>query len=81
MLTFSFDTTKYYPLACMFFIQHAYAANFSIEPYGTLPTSALPNQTVAAYFNLSNNTHSKRNGYSIQGLPENVRQNTAPGYC
>ena len=61
--------------------QPAFAANFSILPYGTLPKSALPGQTVAAYFNILNNTHSLRSGYTIKGPPTNVVQNTSSGYC
>ncbi|MFI4918957.1 MAG: hypothetical protein ACHP65_05320, partial [Legionellales bacterium] len=60
------------------------AANLSIAPTAglPLPTSLYAGETVYAYYTVTNNTHSTRSGYSLQGLPASVTQNTQnPAYC
>lgn len=61
--------------------QNAFAANFNIAPYGTLPTTVSTGQTVAANFTLTNITNTARNGYFITGLPATVTQNTTSPNC
>lgn len=53
------------------------AANFSFAPVGTLPTTIAPGQTVTATFRVTNmNVSAALYGYTIQGLPANVTQDT-----
>ena len=61
--------------------QNAFAANFNITPYGTLPTSVISGQTVPAYFTVTNMTNTERNGNVVQGLPATVTQNTTAPNC
>ena len=65
----------------LFSAQDVSAANFNIVPIGTLPTSVVQGQTVAANFTITNMTNSARNGYSIVGLPATVSQNTSSPNC
>ena len=57
------------------------AANFSITPYGALPSSVALGQTVHAYYTITNQTQQARNGYTVVGLPNTVTQNSSTGYC
>lgn len=60
---------------------HAFAANFSIVPSGSLPTSITPGQTVSASYVITNLTSTTRNGYTIQGLPSSVTYNSGASTC
>ncbi|MFI4919063.1 MAG: sialidase family protein [Legionellales bacterium] len=62
----------------------AFAANFSIIPTEglVLPTSLYAGEAVSAYYTVTNNTSTTRLGYSLQGLPASVTQNTQnTKYC
>lgn len=72
---------KLYAALILFSAQTCFAGNFSITPSGTLPTTIAPGQMVAAYYILTNMTSTLRTGYSIQGLPQVVTQNTTPPNC
>lgn len=68
---------KFYVAIVLFSVQYAFAANFSITPIGTLPTKVVKGQSVSASYLLTNLTSSARNGYTIQGLPATVTQNSS----
>jgi hypothetical protein len=73
---------KLFVLLILFFAQNVFAAaNFTIAPTSTLPTTVLPGQSVSAFYTLTNMTNTTRAGYVIQGLPGTVIQNTTPPYC
>lgn len=61
--------------------QNAFAANFNIAPYGTLPTTVTAGQTVTANYTVTNITNTTRNGYTLQGFPATVTQNTTSPNC
>ena len=61
--------------------QNAFAANFTIAPYGTLPTTITTGQTVSANYTVTNMTNTARNGYTLQGFPATVTQNTTSPNC
>ena len=61
--------------------QGAFAANFDISPYGTLPTTVTVGQSVSAYYTVKNMTNTARYGYVLQGLPTTVNQNTTSPNC
>lgn len=77
----SFHLVKLYIAMVLLFVQKTFAANFSIVPYGALPTTVAQGQTVQAYFTITNNSHGARNGYSVVGLPKTVTQNSTADYC
>ncbi len=52
----------------------ALAANFEIKPVDVLPTLVRNGDTVAAHFLVINKTSSTRTGYTLGGLPTNVKQ-------
>jgi hypothetical protein len=77
----SFKLNQLYAVMLLFCIQNAFAANFNIASYGTLPTTVTLGQSVSAYFTVTNMTHTTRNGYVLQGLPSTVTQNTTSPNC
>lgn len=68
---------------CFTFSYHAEAAaNFNVIPAQVLPTKAYPGETVYAYYLVTNNTNKTLSGYTVQGLPSFVTQDTqTPSYC
>jgi len=73
---------KFYALIVLLAAQNAFAgANFNIAPYGALPTTVSTGQTVIAYYMVTNMTNTARNGYTVQGFPASVTQNTTPPNC
>ena len=61
---------------------YALAANFRIQPVGTLPTTVPVNGNVLANFALTNVSNTARNGYLVRGFPATVTQITnGPGNC
>lgn len=59
-------------------------SNFTISPTPgkTFPTLVNQGAVVSAYYTITNNTHSIRSGYRVQGLPATVIQNTSdPANC
>lgn len=66
----------------LLFTQNIFAAaNFSITPSGTLPAHIAAGQTVSAFYIVINMTPLSRNGYTVQGLPSVVSQNTTSPNC
>jgi len=59
------------------------AANFNIVPTPgtTLPTAVSPGATVSAYYTVTNQTSRTLGGYTLQGLPGGVTQNTSGSNC
>lgn len=60
------------------------SANFTISPAPGfhLPTQVQKGSVVSAYYTVTNQTNSTRIGYSVQGAPATVTQNTSnPSYC
>jgi len=78
---YSFKLNKLYAVIVLLSAQNAFAANFNIAPYGTLPTTLAAGQTVPAYFTVTNMTNTARNGYAVKGLPSTVTQNTTAPNC
>src|ERR1700730_13163770 len=78
---YSFKLNKLYAVIVLLSAQNAFAANFNIAPYGTLPTTLASGQTVPAYFTVTNMTNTARNGYVVEGLPSTVTQNTTAPNC
>lgn len=77
-----FKLNKFYTAVLMLSAQNVLAAaNFNIVPYGTLPTTVNPGQSVSAYYTLTNMTNAQRSGYFITGLPSTVTQNTSSPNC
>ena len=76
-----FKLNKYYAVITLLVTQNAFAANFDISPYGTLPTTVTTGQSVSAYYIVKNMTNTARNGYVLQGLPTTVNQNTSSPNC
>ncbi len=61
----------------------AQAANFNItvKEGTTLPTMIGAGGLASAYYTVTNQTNSARNGYVVQGLPQSVTQNTTGLNC
>ena len=77
-----FNLNKLYAVVVLLSSHNAFAAaNFNIEPYGSLPTSVTAGQTVTANFTVTNITNTARNGYTLQGFPATVTQNTTSPNC
>ncbi|MDI1351698.1 MAG: hypothetical protein PSV35_02850, partial [bacterium] len=57
--------------------------NFQLSPAPgyEFPTQVIRGQTVSAYYNVTNLTHSRRQNYHITGLPNTVHQVTSKSYC
>lgn len=49
-------------------------ANFTIKPFGTLPTHVLPGSTTVLPFLVTNQTSSTRSGYTLSTLPPGAEQ-------
>src|ERR1700722_8238262 len=77
----SFKLHKLYAVIALLSAQHAFAANFTITPVGTLPPTVTIGESVSAYYNVTNMTHTPRNGYVLRGLPTTVTQNTTAPNC
>jgi hypothetical protein len=58
------------------FCSTAYAAPFTINPIGTLPTSIANGQSLSAYYTVTNKTLTQRNNNFVKHLPPNVTQVT-----
>lgn len=77
-----FNLNKLYAVMVLLSAQNAFAAaNFNIAPYGSLPTTVTTGQTVTANFTITNMTYTARNGYTLQGFPATVTQNTTSPNC
>ena len=60
------------------------AANFTITPAPgyIIPTTVPLRGTVSAFYTVTNNTHTTRSNYKIQGLPSTATQNSSnASYC
>lgn len=77
----SFKLNKFYVVITLLFTQNVFAANFTIAPYGTLPTTVTTGQSVSANYTVTNMTSTIRNGYVLTGLPTTVTQNTIAPNC
>jgi hypothetical protein len=77
----SFKLNKLYTVMVLLSAQNAFAANFNIAPFGTLPTTVTTGQTVSANYTVTNMTNTVRNGYTLQGFPTTVTQNTTSPNC
>ena len=60
---YSFKLNKLYAVMVLLSAQNAFAANFNIAPYGTLPTTVTTGQSVSANYTVTNMTNTARNGY------------------
>jgi DNA-binding beta-propeller fold protein YncE len=77
----SFKLNKFYAVIALLLTQNAFAANFTIAPFGTLPTTVPTGQSVSANYTLTNMTNTTRNGYVLTGFPATVTQNTTSPNC
>jgi len=82
MNNISFKINTLCAVMALFAAQNAFAAaNFTIEPLGTLPTIVTTGQSVSANYIVTNMSNTTRNGYVLQGLPTTVTQNTTSPNC
>ena len=77
----SFKLNQLYAVMFLLSAQNAFSANFTIAPYGALPTTVTTGQTVLAIYTVTNMTHTARIGYTLKGFPTTVSQNTTLPNC
>ncbi len=70
-------------LISLFATQTVFAQNFTIAPASgyAFPSTVSAGGLTSAYYTVTNNTSSKRSGYTVQGLPNSVRQNANGMNC